>query len=118
VTGQYYDLHGPAGTPGEIIIAANATDFPAFRGVPNPWPRVEEWMYFNQAAVWSQKPGFRILATHAEDGDPVTWVREFGNFRSFYTSIGHQGTTFQDPLVKDHLTGGILWTVRREHLLD
>ena len=35
----------------------------------------------------------------------------------FYTAIGHDGVVFQDPDVKKHLTGGIMWAVRREHLI-
>jgi type 1 glutamine amidotransferase len=45
------------------------------------------------------------------------WVREFGNWRSFYSAIGHDASTFRDPVVKQHLTGGIMWTVRRDKLL-
>jgi type 1 glutamine amidotransferase len=117
VTGQYYNNHGTCCPSGQILIAENASDFPAFTGLPNPWIRTEEWFNFNEAAAWSLKPGFKILAEHGEDRQPVTWVREFGNFRSFYSSIGHQGSTFQEPLVKKHLTGGIMWAVRREHLI-
>ena len=47
----------------------------------------------------------------------MVWVRQHDNFRSFYTAIGHDGTVFQDPDVKKHITGGIIWAVRREHCL-
>jgi type 1 glutamine amidotransferase len=45
------------------------------------------------------------------------WVREVNNWRSFYSAIGHDSAVFRDPAVKRHLTGGILWAVRRDHLL-
>jgi type 1 glutamine amidotransferase len=48
----------------------------------------------------------------------VSGVREWGGFRSFYTSLGHEQVVFEDPSVKTHLTGGILWAVRRERLLQ
>lgn len=122
VVGQYYNGHAANGTPGEIVLETSMLDHPALQGLPNPWSRAEEWYAFNQHAVWSMKPGFRILmrASVAEgnyDGHPTAWVRQWGNFRSFYTSLSHSGAALQDPLFKQHLTGGIMWAARREHLL-
>jgi type 1 glutamine amidotransferase len=123
LTGQSFDLHGPSGEAGSVELEPSMVDHPALRGLPNPWPRSEEWFQFNQHAVWSTKPGFQILMrTSVEgasyDGHPAAWVREWGNFRSFYTSLSHQAATYQDPLFKKHLTGGIMWAARREHLLE
>jgi type 1 glutamine amidotransferase len=119
VTGQYFDLHGPAGTPGQIVIEEDALEFPALKGFPNPWQRTEEWYRFNQHETWSAKPGFKILARNAADNQPIVWIREYDNYRSFYTAIGHDGAVFvNDDLVKRHLTGGILWAVWRDHLLQ
>lgn len=118
LTGQYFDLHGPAGTATDIVIEDAASGFPGMADLPNPWPYSEEWYRFNQHAVWSAKPGFEILARNATDGHPISWIREFGNFRSFYTSLGHASSTFADDLVKTHIAGGIFWTVRREHLFE
>jgi type 1 glutamine amidotransferase len=47
----------------------------------------------------------------------VSYVREWGNFRAFYTSLGHDSATFQDDNVKQHIAAGIIWAVRREALL-
>jgi type 1 glutamine amidotransferase len=115
VTGQYYDLHGPQNQPGSIQFEADALTHPAVAGIPNPWQRNEEWYNFNSHQVWSAKAGFKILGR--KDGVPMTWVREWSNFRAFYTAIGHDGSVFQDENVKKHLKGGIMWAVRREHCL-
>jgi type 1 glutamine amidotransferase len=122
VIGQYYNGHAAAGTPGEIVLEPSMLDHPALRGLPNPWPRAEEWFSFNYHATWSVKPGFQILmraslANANQDGHPTAWVREWGNFRSFYTSLSHYDADLQDPLFKQHLTGGIMWAARREHLI-
>jgi type 1 glutamine amidotransferase len=87
--------------------------------LPNPWLRSEEWYNFNRSAQWSTKTGFTILSrvTVNNVSRPVSYVREFGNWRSFYTSLGHQGSTFQDADVKKHVAAGIMWAVRRDHLL-
>jgi cytochrome c len=92
-------------------------NFIALQGLPNPWQRNEEWYYFNNHQVWTAKPGFTILGRKAADGQPIMWTREWGNFRAFYTAIGHDGVVFQDPNVKKHITGGIMWAVRRDHLI-
>jgi type 1 glutamine amidotransferase len=120
VTGQYYDLHDTCCSQANIQWDSAALNFVAVRGLPNPWPRSEEWYKFNQAGNWSAKPGFKILSRVTTTGGgtrPVSFVREWGNFRSFYTSLGHQPSTFQDANVKKHIAAGILWAVRREHLV-
>jgi uncharacterized protein len=116
VTGQYYDGHTNV-IPGAIQFEPSMVQFVALQGIPNPWQRNEEWYRFNSFQQWSSKPGFQVLGRKAADNQPIMWVREFGNWRSFYSAIGHDSSTFQDPTVKQHLTGGIMWTVRRDKLL-
>jgi type 1 glutamine amidotransferase len=123
IVGQYYDGHAANGTPGNIVLETSMLDHPALKGLPNPWQRAEEWYFFNQHTAWSTKPGFQILmrtsvAGQPYDGHPAAWVREWGNFRAFYTSLSHSAAAFQEPLFKQHLTGGIMWAARREHLLE
>jgi type 1 glutamine amidotransferase len=113
VTGQYYNGHG-AVVPDTIVFEQNMLNFPALKGIQTPWQRNEEWYKFNNFQEWSAKPGFQILGRKTADGQPIMWTREWGNFRAFYTAIGHEGVVFQDPQVKKHLTGGIMWAVRRE----
>jgi uncharacterized protein len=117
VTGQYYDGHVNANTPGAIQMEADMLQFPALIGVPNPWQRNEEWYRFNSFQEWSSKEGFKILGRKQADNQPIMWIREFDGWRSFYTAIGHDAAVFRDPVVKQHLTGGIMWAVRRDQLL-
>jgi type 1 glutamine amidotransferase len=117
LTGQYYDGHTNANTPGAIQFEVDALEFPALVGIPNPWQRNEEWYRFNSFQEWSGKPGFKVLGRKQADNQPIMWVREFGNWRSFYTAIGHDPAVFTDPAVKQHVTGGIMWAVRRDQLL-
>lgn len=119
VTGQYYNGHSLSpDTQGEIQWDAAQANHIAVKGLPNPWSRQEEWYKFNQSNQWSAKPGFVILSriTLNDDGGtrPVSYTREWSNFRSFYTSLGHAGRTFQDADVRKHVTAGIMWAVRRE----
>jgi type 1 glutamine amidotransferase len=119
VTGQYYNGHS-AVISGDIQFEAAMVNHPALKGLPNPWQRNEEWYNFNTFQEWTAKPGFQVLGrTSAGSGTnrPIMWLREWGNFRSFYTALGHESVVFEDPLIKQHLTGGIMWAVRREHLI-
>lgn len=122
VTGQYYNGHTQSpDTQGEIQWEAAQANHVAVKGLPNPWSRQEEWYKFNQSNQWSTKPGFTILSriTLNDDGGtrPVSYTREWNNFRSFYTSLGHAGRTFQDADVRKHVSAGIMWAVRREALI-
>jgi type 1 glutamine amidotransferase len=117
VIGQNFEGHGNAGIQDSIVFDDEAANHPAVRGLPNPWARVDEWMRFTKWGQWSVKPGFQILARRASDQQPIVWVREHDNYRSFYTGIGHDAAVFQDPAVVQHVTGGLLWAVRREHCL-
>lgn len=46
---------------------------------------------------------------------PQAWYREFGEGRSFYTSIGHTARVWNhDPVFRAHLTGGIRWALGLE----
>lgn len=117
VTGQYYDGHGMQNTQDSIQIEPTAANHPILVGVPNPWQRREEWYKFNSFQQWTAKEGFTILGRKAADGQPIVWTRQYKGFRSFYNAIGHAAEVFQDPVVKKHITAGILWSVRREHCL-
>ncbi len=118
VTGQYYDGHTNANTPGAVQFESAMVDFPALRGLPNPWQRNEEWYRFNSFQQWTGLPGLQVLGRKQADNQPIMWIREWDNWRSFYTALGHDAAAFRDPAVKQHVTGGILWAVRRDHLLQ
>jgi type 1 glutamine amidotransferase len=46
---------------------------------------------------------------------PQSWVREYGQGRSFYTSLGHRDDIWtNDPVFRAHVTGGIRWALGLE----
>lgn len=46
---------------------------------------------------------------------PQSWVREYGQGRSFYTSIGHREDIWtNDPVFRAHVVGGIRWALGLE----
>lgn len=120
MTGQYYDLHDPCCATADIRWTAQGETHITAKGIPNPWTRAEEWYKFNKHQDWSTKAGFTILSTVTTTGGgtrPVSFVREWGNFRSFYTSLGHESSPYKDASVIKHVSAGIMWAVRREALI-
>lgn len=43
---------------------------------------------------------------------PISWCREFGKGRVFYTALGHNEQVWQMPAFQQHLLGGIEWAAR------
>ena len=44
---------------------------------------------------------------------PVSWVRDYGEGRVFYTNFGHNETTWNDPAFQKHAREGITWALQR-----
>lgn len=122
LTGQYYNGHQRSGTQGTIDINDDFLDHPSVVGLPDPWQRAEEWYNFNTHQQWTVKPGFGIIGrvtAGSKTNSPVIWIREHETYRMWYTNLGHDSVVFEnDADVKRHITGGILWSVRRSHWLD
>jgi type 1 glutamine amidotransferase len=45
---------------------------------------------------------------------PVSWVREYGAGRIFYTNLGHNDATWKDKTYQKHLLNGIRWALKLE----
>jgi type 1 glutamine amidotransferase len=53
---------------------------------------------------------YRLLAsTNAEGGQPISWVRDEGDGRVFYLSLGHNPEVYGNPQYRKLLTQGIRW---------
>jgi uncharacterized protein len=48
-----------------------------------------------------------------EFGDefPLAWKHEFEGGRAWYTALGHQKEHYSDPMLMQHILGGILWAM-------
>ena len=45
---------------------------------------------------------------------PLCWSNEFEGARQWYTALGHDAETYDDPIFRKHLRGGILWVLNVE----
>lgn len=43
---------------------------------------------------------------------PVSWVRDYEQGRLFYTNLGHNESTWKNPLYQQHLLAGIKWAAK------
>jgi type 1 glutamine amidotransferase len=43
---------------------------------------------------------------------PVAWIRDYGTGRVFYTSLGHNSSSWQDKTYQKHVTTGIRWALK------
>jgi len=44
---------------------------------------------------------------------PVSWVRDYGTGRVFYTNFGHNEATWKEPMFRRHAAEGIAWALGR-----
>jgi type 1 glutamine amidotransferase len=45
------------------------------------------------------------------DALPLAWTLSVDGGREFYTSLGHKIEYYHDPLLYQHILGGILWAM-------
>jgi hypothetical protein len=45
---------------------------------------------------------------------PVSWVKEYGQGRVFYTNLGHNAETWANKQFRESLLGGLRWVLRLE----
>ena len=100
-------------------IVTEPGSHPATDGLPARWSKKDEWYNFRENI--RGKPGFQVLLTvdettypafwpKAMGGDhPISWTHPVGKGRMFYTAIGHNTSTFNNPTAMKHIMGGIAW---------
>ncbi len=96
--------------------------------LPARWTVNDECYYSNQL-----NPDFYVLLsadlTTIEDKNmdeypgetfgklfPLCWCHQFDGGREWYTALGHDSETYDDPLFRKHLLGGILWVLGIEKI--
>ncbi len=91
---------------------------PSTRGLPRRWTRTDEWYDYRA----QPRRGVRVLAlldesTYAGGSmgarHPIAWCRRFQGGRSWYTGGGHTADSYDEPLFRSHLLGGIRWAAGR-----
>lgn len=83
--------------------------------LPKVWKRFDELYNFKWIGT-----GIHVLITIDENSytgggngefHPMAWFHEFDGGRSFYTALGHDNKSFEDPLYLQHILGGIKYVM-------
>lgn len=113
LVGAYFDGHPSVQ---EASIAVADSTHPSTRMLPDPWVRTDEWYSFH-----SVQDSIEVLLRLDEDSydledapamgaeHPIAWYRTFEGGRSWYTALGHTAASYEEPLFRAHLLGGIQW---------
>jgi type 1 glutamine amidotransferase len=124
LVGAYFRDHpGVAGVNQQFQVATvNVEDrhSAATRRLPRSWEREEEWYNFrtnprDQVHVLASVDestydprGYSVPGGSPPMGDhPIAWCHEYDGGRAFYTAMGHKGEYWKEPLLLDHVVGGI-----------
>ncbi|CAM3576693.1 ThuA domain-containing protein [Kibdelosporangium persicum] len=89
-------------------------EHPSGQGLPDRWTRTEEWYNFNRSA----RGDVHVLATADETtydagpnkmghDHPISWCRNFEGGRLWATAMGHQASSYSEPLFREHVKGGV-----------
>ncbi len=112
LVGAYFGSH-PAQQ--EAIFNVVDQDHLATRHLPKVWKRKDELYNFKWIAE-----GLHILIkidessyTGGKNGDyhPMSWYHNYQGGRSFYTEMGHDNKSFEEPLYLQHILGGIQYAM-------
>ena len=83
--------------------------------LPNPWKRFDELYNFKWIGT-----DLHILITidensykGGENGEnhPMSWYHDFDGGKAFYTALGHDNKSYEDPLFLKHILGGIKYAM-------
>lgn len=111
LVGAYFDGH-PAIQ--EAAVRVEMASHPSTRMLPAEWMRRDEWYNFRS----NPRDSVQVLLTLDEstydggtmgDNHPIAWCREVDGGRSWYTAGGHTKASYQEPLFRQHLLGGLRW---------
>lgn len=107
--GGRFESHPPFG---DITVSIDAADHPVTRDLPREWTLRDEFYHLKNCGEEDKE----VLMTGQSPGDPadapprpVSWVREEGEGRVFYTILGHGPETHGDERFQQLIAQAIEW---------
>ena len=91
---------------------------PTTVAVPNPWPKTEEYYYWEKGYLNSNSNTvLEVRSTGNQSYDqrrPMSWTRTlWGGGRVFYKALGHANSNFtSDTAFQNHLREAVLWAAK------
>ena len=88
---------------------------PSTLSLPDTFLHTEEWYNFRDLYEYRTDvlTVDELSYEGGEHGDhhPISWYHEYDGGRSFYTALGHTEEAFSEPLIRQHLLGGLVYAV-------
>jgi type 1 glutamine amidotransferase len=113
LAGAYFQSH-PAIQPARVDVEDRA--HPATAHLGKAWDRTDEWYNYRS----NPRDRAHVLASLDESSysggtmscdHPIAWCQNYQGGRAFYTGGGHTKESYADPAFRQHLLGGIRWTI-------
>ena len=87
---------------------------PSGAGLPDRWTRTEEWYNFDRSArgdvhvlVTADETTYNPGSSAMGADHPISWCRNFEGGRLWATGMGHQASSYSEPLFRQHIAGGV-----------
>jgi type 1 glutamine amidotransferase len=120
IIGAAFKTHGPNHVP--VTIRVEDKSSPATRHLEPEWTIADEiYQFRDESFDKSRIHPLLSIDTEKTDLKPqkmekgkyyaVSWTREEGKGRVFYTSLGHREDVWTNPTYQKHLMGGIAWAL-------
>ncbi|TDE55708.1 carbohydrate-binding protein [Nonomuraea mesophila] len=89
---------------------------PSTAGLPDRWVRTEEWYNFDKNArgsvhvlVTADETTYDAGPSRMGADHPISWCHNPEGGRVWATAMGHQSSSYSEPLFRQHLLGGVRW---------
>lgn len=111
LVGTYFDGHPEIQ---EATVRIENPSQPSTHGLPTEWVRRDEWYNFRSNPRDSVQVLLALDGSTYEGGamgtdHPIAWRQTIDGGRAWYTAGGHTKASYQDPLFRQHLVGGLRW---------
>jgi uncharacterized protein len=114
--GAEFITHGREPRLQDANLIVNDPKFPGLEGVTSPVSFNEEW--YSMKDFMPDLHVILALDTHGMKGEcyqrapyPVTWARQHGKGRVFYTAMGDRPENWKNEFFLNLLAGGIRWSI-------
>ncbi|MFE2558374.1 ThuA domain-containing protein [Streptomyces sp. NPDC059352] len=89
---------------------------PSTAGLPDRWVRTEEWYNFDKNArgdvhvlVTADETTYDAGGSRMGADHPISWCRNAEGGKVWATAMGHETSSYSEPLFRQHLLGGLKW---------
>lgn len=110
-----------AGHPAQqvAVLRPLVKDHPAVAHLPAEWKRKDEWYNFrnldagNVVLLEIDEKTYDAGKSKMGDHHPMSWCKDVGQGRMFYTALGHTKESYTEPEFIQHVLGGVKWALKR-----